>query len=86
MAELLCPKCRAPMESLERSGVTLERCTECGGIFLDRGELERLELAEQDAAPAAAAQRPGPAAASGQAILGDLLNLAKQYRGGRRRF
>lgn len=86
-AELLCPKCRAPMESLERSGVTLERCTECGGIFLDRGELERLELAEQDAAPGATAPTSGPASAvGGQAILGDLLNLAKQYRGGRRRF
>lgn len=45
-AELHCPKCRAPMRSYERSGVTIERCSECGGIFLDRGELERLSEAE----------------------------------------
>ncbi len=47
-AELQCPKCQAPMRSYERSGITLERCTECGGIFLDRGELERLTDAEGD--------------------------------------
>ena len=44
--DLLCPKCQAPMRVVERNGVTLERCTECGGIFLDRGELERLTRAE----------------------------------------
>lgn len=48
IAELTCPKCQAPMRSYERSGITLERCTECGGIFLDRGELERLTDAEAD--------------------------------------
>ena len=44
--DLLCPKCQAPMRVVERNGVTIERCTECGGIFLDRGELERLSRAE----------------------------------------
>lgn len=34
------------MRSYERSGVTLEQCAECRGIFLDRGELERLSQAE----------------------------------------
>ena len=29
------------MRSLERNGVIVDRCTECGGLFLDRGELER---------------------------------------------
>jgi len=48
IAELKCPKCQAPMRSYERSGVTLERCSECGGVFLDRGELERLSEAEGD--------------------------------------
>jgi len=40
--ELTWPKCQAPMRSYERSGVTVDQCTECRGIFLDRGELERL--------------------------------------------
>jgi Zn-finger nucleic acid-binding protein len=46
MPDLSCPKCLKPMRALERNGVTLERCSECGGIFLDRGELERLTQAE----------------------------------------
>lgn len=40
--ELTCPKCQGPMRSYERSGVTVDQCTDCRGIFLDRGELERL--------------------------------------------
>ena len=47
-ATLLCPKCVTPMRVIERSGITLERCPECGGIFLDRGELER--MSEQETA------------------------------------
>lgn len=43
---LRCPKCDAPMRMYERSGVHVDRCTECGGIFLDRGELDRLVTAE----------------------------------------
>jgi Zn-finger nucleic acid-binding protein len=43
---LRCPKCDAPMRMYERNGVHVDRCTECGGIFLDRGELDRLITAE----------------------------------------
>jgi uncharacterized protein len=35
------------MRTYERSGVAVDQCTECRGIFLDRGELERLIDAEQ---------------------------------------
>jgi Zn-finger nucleic acid-binding protein len=35
------------MRSYERNGVTVDQCVECRGIFLDRGELERLVDAEQ---------------------------------------
>lgn len=34
------------MTSYERNGVTIDQCTGCRGIFLDRGELERLADAE----------------------------------------
>jgi len=43
---MTCPKCHGDMRSYERSGITLEQCAECRGIFLDRGELERLTQAE----------------------------------------
>jgi uncharacterized protein len=45
--DLICPKCQGRMRTYERSGVTLDQCTECRGIFLDRGELEHLVDAEQ---------------------------------------
>jgi len=92
MAELLCPKCQAPMKPIERSGVTIDRCTECGGVFLDRGELERLETAEAPGltgtGPAADPANAASGPASGQALLGELLNMARQYRGtgGRRHY
>ena len=34
------------MRQYERNGVTVDQCTDCRGIFLDRGELERLVDAE----------------------------------------
>jgi len=43
---LRCPKCDAPMRMYERNGIHVDRCTDCGGIFLDRGELDRLITAE----------------------------------------
>ncbi len=43
---LRCPKCAGEMASYERSGIHVEQCRECRGIFLDRGELERLVDAE----------------------------------------
>jgi Zn-finger nucleic acid-binding protein len=45
--DLVCPKCHGRMRTYERSGVSVDQCTECRGIFLDRGELERLVDAEQ---------------------------------------
>jgi uncharacterized protein len=43
---LTCPKCGSEMRSYERNGVLVDQCTGCKGIFLDRGELERLTEAE----------------------------------------
>ena len=44
--QMTCPKCHGDMRVYERSGVTVDQCTECRGIFLDRGELEKLFEAE----------------------------------------
>ncbi|MGC4853630.1 zf-TFIIB domain-containing protein [Micromonospora sp. DT4] len=64
MSSLICPKCRGEMRQYERSGVVIDQCDECRGIFLDRGELEKLFEAEanwsrQQAEPTAPAQQPG---------------------------
>jgi Zn-finger nucleic acid-binding protein len=34
------------MRTYERNGVTVDQCSDCRGLFLDRGELERLTSAE----------------------------------------
>jgi Zn-finger nucleic acid-binding protein len=44
--ELKCPKCHGVMRQYERNGITIDQCDECRGIYLDRGELERLVSAE----------------------------------------
>ena len=61
MADLICPKCQSPMRSYERNGVTVDQCTGCRGVFLDRGELERLVDAESafyEGAPPPPSQPP----------------------------
>ena len=55
---LTCPKCGGQMRSYERNGVTVDQCADCRGIFLDRGELERLIDAE-DVHYASAGSGPG---------------------------
>jgi len=63
--DLTCPKCRGPMRSYERNGVTVDQCSECRGIFLDRGELERLVDAETSFHATSAPQPAQPAPAYG---------------------
>ena len=91
--ELTCPKCQGAMRTYERNGVHVDQCTDCRGIFLDRGEHERLVDAEHDwhggGAPAPAtpqagqhgAPHPGQAGTAGQlgAVVSEVL---KQARGG----
>lgn len=42
MTDLTCPKCAGQMRSYERNAITIDQCCECRGVFLDRGELDRL--------------------------------------------
>ncbi|MGE3174070.1 MAG: zf-TFIIB domain-containing protein [Planctomycetota bacterium] len=38
-----CPRCETPvLDERDRDGVTLDQCPECRGVWLDRGELEKL--------------------------------------------
>jgi Zn-finger nucleic acid-binding protein len=52
-----CPVCTdATLVMSDRSGIEIDYCPQCRGIWLDRGELDKLlERAGQQAAPAAAA-------------------------------
>lgn len=42
MPLLLCPNCNTSMQAAHRSGVELDICPQCRGVWLDRGELEKI--------------------------------------------
>ena len=39
-----CPRCIGALAKEEINGIRLERCPECKGMFLERGELDRVAL------------------------------------------
>jgi Zn-finger nucleic acid-binding protein len=61
MSLLTCPKCHGDMRQYERSGIHVDQCTECRGVFLDRGELDGLVDAELRWAAQTASPAPAPA-------------------------
>jgi Zn-finger nucleic acid-binding protein len=42
MPLLVCPNDNAAMQTVNRSGVEFDFCPSCRGVWLDRGELEKL--------------------------------------------
>ncbi len=44
---MTCPKCNTPLREREQSGVVIDFCPTCRGIWLDSGELEKLIQSEQ---------------------------------------
>ena len=43
-----CPKCGSDMKEIDLQGIKVDQCTQCQGIYFDRGELELL-LESQEA-------------------------------------
>jgi Zn-finger nucleic acid-binding protein len=76
MSTLICPKCASEMRNYERNQVHVDQCTGCGGLFLDRGELESLVKAEnawhqsEQAPPQAPPAPQQPAYGQGQPAYG----------------
>lgn len=59
---MLCPFDATTLQVVNRSGVEIDWCPSCKGVWLERGELDKLiDLASPAAAPAAAPM-PAPAA------------------------
>lgn len=67
--DLICLKCGSPMRTYKRNGITIDQCTSCHGIFLDRGELERLIGAESSYLGAHSGE-----ASDDRGFLGDLFD------------
>lgn len=42
-----CPKCGADLLEIDRHGVKVDKCCDCGGLWLDSGELELVCRMEQ---------------------------------------
>ena len=58
-AGMPCPVCRVSLVMSERQGVEIDYCLQCRGVWLDRGELDKIiERSVQDMPSTAPAQQP----------------------------
>lgn len=57
---MLCPVCRVDLVLADRQGVEIDYCPQCRGIWLDRGELDKIidKNAAYEAAAKSAASYP----------------------------
>lgn len=55
---LLCPVCRVDLVMSERQGIEIDYCPKCRGVWLDRGELDK--IIERAATAEAASGAPVP--------------------------
>jgi Zn-finger nucleic acid-binding protein len=54
VAAMPCPNCRTGLTLSERSGVEIDYCQTCRGVWLERGELDKIiERSARDGPPAA---------------------------------
>ena len=44
---MVCPKCGGGLKEENFQGVLIDRCGGCGGVYLDKGEMELLGRAQQ---------------------------------------
>ncbi len=58
VAAMPCPVCRVPLAMSDRQGIEIDYCPQCRGVWLDRGELDK--IVERSAAGSASPQRPAP--------------------------
>ena len=52
-AGMPCPVCQVPLVMSDRQGVEIDYCPQCRGVWLDRGELDKIiqRTVERDVAP-----------------------------------
>ena len=55
-----CPKCNVPLSMADRQGVEIDFCPQCRGVWLDRGELDKIIERSGFSAPAATPPAPAP--------------------------
>lgn len=55
-----CPVCKVPLSMSDRQGVEIDYCPQCRGVWLDRGELDKIIERSVAAEPAPAPSAPPP--------------------------
>ena len=57
-----CPVCKVPLVMSDRQGVEIDYCPQCRGVWLDRGELDKIieRSAAHDSGPVPQHQAPPP--------------------------
>lgn len=65
VAGMLCPVCKVGLHMSDRQGIEIDYCPQCRGIWLDRGELDKIieRSGASEALPPPAPQAPPPQAA-----------------------
>jgi Zn-finger nucleic acid-binding protein len=57
LAAMSCPVCRVPLAMSDRQGIEIDYCPQCRGVWLDRGELDKI-IERSAPQPAPAMQQP----------------------------
>lgn len=61
MPSMNCPVCSVPLVMSERQNVEIDYCPQCRGVWLDRGELDKIiERASAEQPPVASQPAPVP--------------------------
>jgi Zn-finger nucleic acid-binding protein len=83
---MLCPGCKVELEIADRQGVEIDYCPRCRGVWLDRGELDKIVDHAAALAPGGrAGPEPGPARGWGREYDDADEYERGRYRGKRRR-
>ena len=59
VAAMPCPVCRTPLATSERAGIEIDYCPTCRGVWLDRGELDKI-IERSQTEPTAPPMPPAP--------------------------
>ena len=59
VAAMQCPVCQVPLAMSDRQGIEIDYCPQCRGVWLDRGELDKI-IERSGPAQSASAPRPAP--------------------------
>lgn len=49
---MLCPTCKTPLSIADRTGIEIDYCPTCRGVWLERGELDKIIERSATAMPA----------------------------------